>query len=735
MTSSVRLLTFTSILLGIALLGIALISFHIHDNSIHAFYVSNDNNNASPATRYVSVHNGSDEGDCTSPSRPCKSIQYAVNHAASGDTVLVAEGTYTYQPSADQCSFLQTPAVVCFVDKQLTILGGFPIESWTASNLEAHPTIIDGEHNYRGVAAIGYNTSKTHLQMEKFTIQNAKVQGPTYLNPYDPSAVGGGMLVQHASVTLRDVIFKNNQVYGENTSSGPGGQADGAGLRIEEAPEGTISLLQRVIFDGNQSFGGDSPERGGIAFGALFVYKSAVTIEDSQFINNLAQAGSTAVGSGLGGGLRADGLGGGLAVEQGDITLKRVTVIGNEVRGGNGRNYGGGAYGGGLFFEDFGANVTKIQIFDSYIANNRAIAGKGTIEDGGNAAGGGITSDSASITIERTTVVANSAIGGSSDAGKAGPGAGGGIYLFAIRPNGSQAILRNVVVAHNSVSQGSGEQTPGNGGGGGLVVHGLPAHISHGTFANNRLSNDQVLGKAILIQPWPSPLQPDLPASVTLEYSIVADHLDSAPQAAAVVVQQGSSLHLEDNIFANNGHDINANNFPVPHGELSGLTTTRHLQTIGFVAPEPPYYNYRLRGDAAAKDLALKSRESRDIDNEPRPYSQYPDHGADEYRSFLLSVVPGNHSLYINWESAHKVLQGGVARYEIRIACDDATQDICGQSIPTEKTDFILSGLSSAQSYQIQVLAYDDTGQLLASSEVVTSSPYLFAISLPLVLR
>ena len=51
---------------------------------------------------------GSDISSCGSETTPCQSIQYAANKAASGDTLLVAGGTYTYKASADDCSFLTT---------------------------------------------------------------------------------------------------------------------------------------------------------------------------------------------------------------------------------------------------------------------------------------------------------------------------------------------------------------------------------------------------------------------------------------------------------------------------------------------------------------------------------------------------------------------------------------------------------------------------------------------------
>ncbi len=694
--------------------------------------------NQNATVRYVSP-NGVDVGDCVSNATPCRTIQYAVNRADSGDTIQVAQGTYTYSPEVDRCPFLLTPAVVCFVDKRITILGGYPPGGWSTRNPLLYPTVIDGENRYRGVAAIGYNTTTAHLRMEGFTIQNGLAQGPTYLSPYDPSGVGGGMLVQHASVVLRDVVFRNNQALGADTDQGPGGQADGAGLRIEAAPPGTTSLLQRVVFEGNRSIGGNSPERGGIAFGALFIYKSTVTIEDTVFVENLAQAGSTSQGAGFAAGLHADALGGGLAVEQGIITLRRVTAIRNEIRGGNGVAYGGGAYGGGLFFEDFAENATVVTIQDSYIAENRAIAGTGA--KGGNGAGGGIGAANVDIQIERTEVLSNTVLGGNSNSnGPAGPGAGGGMYIFKDRDIPVHAELRNVIVADNFADQGTGERSLGNGGGGGIVIHGMSANISHATIAANRIAPDLVLGQGLLVQPWPSPLNARFTAQVTLAHSIVADHTQGHPNAAAVVVQQGSSLSFDQGAFAGNTRNTNQNAFPVAPGTIQGVDTVKTFTATGFIAPGPPHFNYRLRWNSPAREVAQDSRESLDIDGQPRPYAASPDLGADEFHPFPLTIQTGNRRLSLDWSGATQMLRGGVAHYHIQVQCGEGAspplEGRCGDPIPVGRLQaFTLSELTNAALYTVTVSAHDATDELIATSQVVTASPVqAFQVFLPLTL-
>ena len=587
-------------------------------------------------THYVAT-TGYDSGNCSSTAAPCKNIQYAVDHAAWGDTILVATGTYTFIDSS--CSSLfPTSVILCLSNKSLTILGGYPGTDWSTRNISQYPTIIDGQNTYRGVVVLS-NNDLGYLDLEGFTIQNCRAFGPTYLNPYNPGGFGGGMLVVRSSVTIRDVMFQDNQAIGANTNSGAGGIGEGSAIHIETTPAGTTSLLQRVTVRNNKSYGGSGPVRGGVAFGALFIFKSNVIVEDSTFTNNLAQAGSSS-GTGNADYLNADALGGGIAIEncQGcanNVTLNRVMITGNRVIGGNASVNGGGAFGGGIVVED----TPVFCVNDSTIANNSATAGYGSIA--GFAAGGAIQSqNNAEVDIQRTTILGNSSIGGgSTSGGNAGGAGGGGMYIFTSHVTGTyHANLTNVIIAENMVQQGSGITSPGNGMGGGLVVSGVNADITHATIARNRLNSNSVLGDALAVVPSGS-----IPAAVNVNYSIIADHTEggsAAMTAVAVLITPNSSLTFNHGLFAGNTKDTNSDNSPVAAGTFSGLSTMQTATTAGFVSPGAPNHNYHILSNSEAKDKATTSTTPVDIDNDSRPYGAVSDYGADEYVTPSLSASP-----------------------------------------------------------------------------------------------
>ncbi len=149
--------------------------------------------NASPAF-YVSASSGSDSNSCTSPAVPCATIQAAVNKAAAGDTIKVAEGDY--------------PVFSNY--KSLVISGG-----WNTSFIsQVGYSIIDGQASERGLYIYkGPNPTGPTVVLDRISILNTK-------NNYD----GGGITVGDSTLTVSNSFILHNQasrggaVYSSNST-------------------------------------------------------------------------------------------------------------------------------------------------------------------------------------------------------------------------------------------------------------------------------------------------------------------------------------------------------------------------------------------------------------------------------------------------------------------------------------------------------------------------------------
>ena len=338
--------------------------------------------------------NGSDSSGCGSTAAPCRSIQYAVNKAVSGDSIRVAKGTYSYNAAVDKCTFLVTRAVVCILNLNLDIIGGYDGTNWSTSDPQKNPTIIDGGQTYRGVAVVAYNGT-ANMVMDGFTIQNGLAQGNQSSDTLANSGKGGGIWASDSTVQLRNMIFKNNRAIGANLSIASGGSGSGGGLAITSSVIRSSSL-NNVVFEGNLAAGGSGATRGGVAFGGgIYAYFSTLTGTNLTFTNNTARAGDFS-GSGLDAGLYADALGGAAGFCNSNTTLNHVTATGNQVLGGDaGTNGGaGGGFGGAIFNEKGNFSIADARIQGNLVQG-------GVAKSGGSAMGGGIMTDSSETTINR----------------------------------------------------------------------------------------------------------------------------------------------------------------------------------------------------------------------------------------------------------------------------------------------------------------------------------------------
>ncbi len=561
--------------------------------------------------RRVSQTSGTDASGCGSEAQPCRSIQYAVNASSTNDEILVAAGTYTYDGSLDPCAeYIESHAIVCVLNKRLTIRGGYADGAWTTADPEQNPTVIDGADQKRGVLVqrTSSGAPAAGLVMEGFTVRRGRVQGAASGGDAKTFAFGAGLLADFSTIELRAMVFRDNQALGGDTSSAYGGAAAGGGVALRACPSTTV---ENVTFDTNRAEGGSGGDRGGFGIGGgLFTFETELTGADLTFTNNRAIGGNTS-GNGISGGERGDGQGGGLAIQEGsDAVVTRVTAIGNQAIGGNAGTNAGGAFGGGLY-----AEKATFAFSDALVEGNVAVGGNGA--NGGFGSGGGVMTMNVGVTIDRARIVDNRSSGGDGSV-NAGPCGGGGLYLSKLGGTGS-VTMRNTVIADNLTEMGSAGAPPG-GGGGGLFLQGLQATIEHATIADNRLGSTFMQGIGVVIISGTSD------ADVDLRHSIIANH--SGTSAAALHVQPSNAVTLVRGIFSGNVEDTNSDGSVGAPGTFNGLGTMLATGPLGFVSAGAPDFDYHVGPSSPAVDQATGSSMAVDLDGDPRSGTR--DIGADE---------------------------------------------------------------------------------------------------------
>jgi hypothetical protein len=667
---------------------------------------------------------GSDEPGCGSEVAPCRTIQYGIRRAVSGDTILVAQGTYTFDPAQTPCfEFGTTPAVVCIHGKDLTLLGGYSGTDWSAPDPMRYPVIVDGQQANRGVLA--WNAAS--LRMEGFTIQNGRSQGATSGGDLSTFAYGGGVRVVEMDLTLRNMVFRNNQAVGGDTAQAYGGSGIGGGLAVSNAdPTTPIDVvLENITLDGNQAKGGQGAQLGGTGIGGGMHFSGQINVSGDALTltNNTAAAGSTNGSGYISGRGYSDAQGGGAAFYMGpQATFQHIVATGNQARGGNVPNGdGGGAYGGAFFFEH-----VSVSVLDGVLQGNLAQGGSGINATGGYGGlteGGAIQSDDSEITLNRVSVIANIARSGNGSVYKGAVG-GGGLALTHFTENGQIHIV-NSIVADNRAELGTGATLWG-GGGGGLFLQGTTGSIVNSTIANNYTSNE-LLGQAIVMTGGDA-------TTTDLDYTIIANHTNSV-NGSALYVQAGATVNLNHGLWSNNTLNTNAaGNQP---GVFNGLTTMK-TGSAGFVSVGAPNYNYHIQGNSAARDQASGSSVAIDLDTQSRTLYSTPDIGADEYVPFVISVSPiADGILFLSWipdVSLVASVHHYTVSYTHEAGAGNAAEGASPINVGSAKS-FVLTGLTNGKQYTFSVEARNAANTVLETSYSVSAKPVENFISLPLVLR
>ncbi|MEP0807183.1 MAG: M4 family metallopeptidase, partial [Chloroflexota bacterium] len=195
-------------------------------------------------TWYVAT-TGNDMNSCSSPAAPCATINGAIGKAASGDTILVAEGIYKKITQ----DFYST---VVSINKNVTIIGGWN----SAFETNTSYSIIDGEGKY------GVSNSTAYATLSRFIIQNASgvgnVDGTLILrqvavikNKHGVNNMDGTLIIENTTISQNSGIGLNtangtvniiNSTIANNIETHPG--TFGGGIRTVG---GTITITNSII--------------------------------------------------------------------------------------------------------------------------------------------------------------------------------------------------------------------------------------------------------------------------------------------------------------------------------------------------------------------------------------------------------------------------------------------------------------------------------------------------------
>lgn len=188
---------------------------------------------ATTGTRHVAPEGTDDNNSCLVPYDygPCATVQQAVDQALAGDDVLVAQGVYTDV----QATSGYTEAV--YLDKNLTLLGGYVNAGWDAS---PDPAINETALDAGGQGRVVYVAAGVTATIEGFHLRQGYVEGdgagiyvasgaaPTVRRNFIYSntatgaeSKGGGVYYAYTSGDS-DLVLERNMIYG-NTAGAEGG--------------------------------------------------------------------------------------------------------------------------------------------------------------------------------------------------------------------------------------------------------------------------------------------------------------------------------------------------------------------------------------------------------------------------------------------------------------------------------------------------------------------------------
>jgi hypothetical protein len=530
---------------------------------------------------------------------PYSAIQAAVDAAANGDVIKIAAGTYT------GVSARSGVTQVVYLNKSLTLQGGYAPPNWTTSDPEANPTTIDAQGQGRvmfitlqnkavtldGLRLIGGSTTSSGYgtvgggiyalgwsQGSAITLTRNQVLGNR------AGTYGGGLAFWAITVTLTSTTIASNTVPG-----GTGNLAQGGGVYLANA---IARLTDNAILSNTTPIGDYYGDSGG----GVYAQYSSVMLAGNTFANNQAEQG------------------GGLSALRTPLTLSGNTFVSNTA----------GSGGGGLYYgADTDASAIITLTNNSFMRNSAAGSGggawltplKGTLTGNvfeHNLAGDGGALLVNSLTLQDNRIVSNTATYH-----------GGGLYLTWY-----PTLSRNIITGNLS-NKGGGLAISGRGDTNPLLINNL--------IADNRvtaLPGKNGWGSAVYIED----------ASARLLHTTIARNTggDGSGLYMTSTLHYYGTLAMTNTIVVSHpiglkitgGHTATLNGvlwFSSPVTLTAAAMTTVSVQSQSSGDPKFALDGYHILSGSAAIDQGINAGVTTDIDNQPRPKGSAPDLGADEW--------------------------------------------------------------------------------------------------------
>jgi hypothetical protein len=410
------------------------------------------------------------------------SLRAAITTADSNgfafNTILLSASTYILSDLSSGGLVIENSSSL--PSKTLTITGQGQSSTIIGSSFSWHDRIFEIE---------GSGGQSLNVVMQGLTIEGGLAENGGILGGND--ALGGGLLIDDANVTLANVAVMNNKAQGTpgtpgaatkvvgaaGAAGGKGNNAKGGGFYLAS---GTLTLFNDKI-SGNAARGGTGGAGGAgggqgtnsqpavtggpggaggpggsAAGGGIYAASGVVLLQNDTFASNQARGGAGGAGGtggsgghgkvsppraakpgGVGGvgGKGGPAYGGGIYLAGGSLTLTGSALQKNTAQGGAGGQGGHGGPGTALLTltSIFGGGTTlTIPPFPSAVGSRGGSGGSGGA--GGAGIGGGIYVSGGSLTLDQTTLANNEALGGPGGIGGIGGtgGFGAAVTTFGI---------------------------------------------------------------------------------------------------------------------------------------------------------------------------------------------------------------------------------------------------------------------------------------------------------------